>query len=96
MIEARDSFDPDTGKPANYGLAQFDLASRSVVNSAGDTIASGVELAADDWVKVWIDLRSGDGQIFALIGLLEGRNNLHLFTAAGQSVIFGGFEIAPR
>ena len=95
MIEARDSFDPHTGKPSNYGVAQFDLAARSVVNSTGDIIASGVEAAEDDWVKVWVDLRSRDGQIFALIGLLEGPNNRHVFTAAGQSVIFGGFEISP-
>jgi len=96
MIEARDSLDPNSGKPANYGVAQFDLAARLVVNSTGDIIASGVETVADDWVKVWVDLRSKDGQIFALFGLLEGRNNLHVFTAAGQSVIFGGFEIAAR
>ena len=92
---ARDSFDPHTGNPSNYGVAQFDLAARSVVNSTGDIIASGVDAAEDDWVKVWVDLRSKDGQIFALIGLLEGRNNQHVFTPAGQSVIFGGFEISP-
>ena len=95
MIEARDSFDPHTGKPSNYGVAQFDLAARSVVNSNGDIFASGVEAAVDDWVKVWVDLRSTDGQIFALIGLLEGPNNQHVFNAAGQSVIFGGFGISP-
>ena len=54
-----------------------------------------MEAAADDWVKLWVDLRSKDGQIFALIGLLEGRNNRHVFTPAGQTVIFGGFEIFP-
>jgi adhesin HecA-like repeat protein len=95
MIEARDSVDPNTGKPSNYGVAQFDLAARSVINSTGDIIASGVEAATDDWVKVWVDLRSSDGQMFALIGLLEGRNNRHVFTPADQSVIFGGFEIFP-
>ena len=95
MIEARDSFDPHTGKPANYGVARF-LAARSVVNSTGDILASGVDAAADDWVKVWVDLRGRDGQIFALIGLLEGSNNRHVFTPAGQSVIFGGFEISRR
>ena len=65
MIEARDSFDPHTGNPSNYGVARFDLAARSVVNSTGDIIASGVEAAADDWVKAvgrspqqrWTDLR---------------------------------------
>ena len=96
MIEARDFFDPNTGKPSNYGVAQFDLAARSVVNSSGDIVASGVEAAADDWVKVWVDLRSSDGQMFALIGLLEGHTNRHVFTPAHQSVIFSGFEISPR
>ena len=94
MIDARDSFDPHTGNPSNYGVAQFDLAARSVVNSTGDIIASGVDAAEDGWVKVWVDLRSKDGQIFALIGLLEGHNNQHVFTTTDQSVIFGGFEIS--
>ena len=96
MIEARDSFDPNTGKPSNYGVAQFDLAARSVVNSTGDIIASGVEAASDDWVKLWVDLRSRDGQRFVTIGLLEGPSNLHVFTATDQAVTFGGFEISPR
>ena len=95
MIEARDSVEANTGKPSNYGVAQFDLAARSAVNSTGDIISSGAEAATDDWVKVWVDFRSSDGQIFALIGLLEGSNNRHVFTPAGQSVMFGGFEISP-
>src|SRR5262249_17950351 len=28
MIEARDSFQPNTGNPSNYGVAQFDLGAR--------------------------------------------------------------------
>jgi hypothetical protein len=96
MIEGRDSIDPLTGKPSNYGVAQFDLAARSVVSSTGDILASGVGAGADDWVKLWIDLRSRDGQIFALIGLLEGSNNRSVFKAAGQKVTLGGFEISPQ
>ena len=96
MIEARNSFQPNTGNPSNYGVAQFELATHSVISSTGDIIASGVDAAEDDWVKVWVDLRSKDGQIFALIGLQEGHNNLHVFMPAGQSVIFSGFEISPR
>jgi hypothetical protein len=96
MIEARDSVEPRTGNPSNYGVAKFDLSARSVVDSTGNILASGVEAAADGWVKVWIDLRSRDGQIFALIGLLEGSNNQHVFTPADQSMIFGGFETSPR
>jgi hypothetical protein len=82
MIEARDSVDPNTGKPSNSGVAKFDLGGHSVINSNGDILASGVEAASDNWVKVWVDLRSRDGKIFALIGLLEGRNNEHIFEAA--------------
>ena len=96
MMEARDSVNSHTGNPSNYGIARFDLAARSVVNSAGDIIASGVELAADDWMKLWVDLRSRDGEVFVTIGLLEGLNNQHVFTAAGQEVKFGGFEISHR
>ena len=80
MVEAR-----DPGKSSNYGVARFDLAARSVVNSTGDILASGVEAAADGWVKLWVDLRSNDGQLFVTIGLLEGPSNLHVFKSAGQA-----------
>jgi predicted O-methyltransferase YrrM len=95
MIEARDSVDSHTGNPSNYGVARFDLAARSVVDSTGDIIASGVEAAADDWVKLWVDLRSRDGEVFVTIRPLEGRNNKHVFKPTGQEVTFGGFEIFP-
>jgi hypothetical protein len=96
MIEGRDAIDPLTGKPSNYGAAQVDLAARSIVSSTGDILASGVEAAADDWVKLWVDLHSRDGQLFALIGLLEGGNNRSVFKAAGQKITLGGFEISPQ
>jgi hypothetical protein len=72
MIEARDSFDPNTGKPSNYGVGQFSLSARSVVNSTGDILASGVEAAAEDWVKVWVDLRSRDGKILRFAWATRG------------------------
>jgi hypothetical protein len=96
MIEARDGHIPGTENPSNYGVARFNLAAHTIVNSTGDILASGVDAAAGDWVKLWVDLRSKDGQIFVLIGLLEGLNNKHVFNAAGQEVTFGGFEISPR
>ena len=96
MIEARDAVDPLTGKPSNYGVARFNLADRSIINSTGDILASGVEVAADDWVKLWVDLRSRDGDLFVTIGLLEGPNNQHVFAATSQMVTFGGIEISRR
>jgi len=96
MLEARDSIDPHTGNPLNYGVVQFDLGARAVVNSTGDILASGIDAAVDNWVKLWVDLRINDSQIFTLIGLLEEFTNRHVFTAADQRMIFGGFEIFPR
>ena len=95
MIEARDAVGPLTGKPSNYGVAWFNPAAHSVVNSNGDILASGVEAAEDDWVKVWVDLCSKDGQIFVAIGLVKHRDDAHEFEADGEEVTFGGFEISP-
>jgi hypothetical protein len=94
MIEVRDSVDPLTGTASNYGVAQFNLADRSVFKSTGDILASGADAAENDWVKLWVDLRSKDGQIIILLGLLEGINNKHIFRGNGQEVFFGGFEIS--
>jgi hypothetical protein len=96
MIEARDSVDPTTGKPSNYGVANFDLGARTVMSSTGEIVASGVDAVADGWMKLWVDLSSKDGQIFVLIGLLEGPNDQHVFKADGQAVTFGGFEVSSR
>jgi hypothetical protein len=95
MIEVRDSVDTHTGQPSNYGVAHFNPAARSVTKSTGDILASGVDTAADGWLRVWADLRSKDGQIVVLIGLLEGSNDKHVFKGRGQEVTFGGFEIRP-
>ena len=81
---------------SNEGVAQFNPAAHSVVNSTGDILASGVEADAEGWMKLRIDLRSQDGQVFVVLGLLENRNGKHIFKAARQEVTFGGFEISPH
>jgi hypothetical protein len=93
MIEARDSIDPHTGKPSNYGVARFDLATRSIVNVTGDILNSGMEAAEDGWQKISVELRSTDGDVFVLVGLLEGSRGRHVFKEQGQEVTFGGFDI---
>jgi hypothetical protein len=95
MIEARDSLDRQTGKSTSYGVAQFSLGDRSVLNSTGDILASGVETAGAEWVRLWVDLRTKDGKIFVVLGLLEGVSYRHVFKATGQEMTFGGFEISP-
>ena len=96
MMEARDSVVDGTGKPSNYGVARFDMTARAVINASGDFVGQGIERGPDDWVKVWADVLSKDGQIYVLLGMLESPNNLHVFKGAGQELILGGFEIAPR
>ena len=95
MIEARDGFVGQTSKSSNYGLALFNLESAGVVEASGDILASGVEAEADGWLKLWVETRSKDGQAFVLAALIEGENNRHIFTAAGQQLTLGGWEIAP-
>src|SRR5262245_33507624 len=34
-----------------------------------------------------------NGRVFVSVGLLEGPNDKHVFTAAGQEMVLGGFEI---
>jgi pimeloyl-ACP methyl ester carboxylesterase len=93
MIEARDSIDPHTGKPSNYGVARFDLATRSIVNVTGDILNSGMEAAEDGWQKISVELRSRDGHVFVLLALVEGNRGGHVFKERGQEVTFGGFDI---
>ena len=86
--------DRQTGKPANYGAAQFNLDDRSGSGMTGDALASGSGIAFGGWTRIWIDLQSNDGQIFIVLGLLEGSNGRHGSAVSGQNVIFGGFQIA--
>jgi hypothetical protein len=90
MIDARD------GRQSSYGVVRADLAARAIVGSSGDILASGVEGAVGDWVKVWADLRSGDGEVVVKIVLLASRANKSVFTATGQQATLGGLEVLPR
>jgi hypothetical protein len=47
-------------------------------------------------MELWVDLTTSDGKIFVYVGQLEYANDRHVFTAAGEQVIFGGIEVAQR
>jgi hypothetical protein len=96
MVEGRDSNDPVTGRPVHYGVASYDLAQAMMTKSSGDLANPSVASAADGWVKAMFDLVTKDGQIYVTANLLEGSNGLPYFQGAGQSVVFGGVEIAER
>jgi len=73
-IAARDQADKDDGP--NNSRAIFDLASRNVLSATGNG-KPGIELVGD-WLTVWIDLRTTDGQyIVNLYCLQRGRGDLH-------------------
>ena len=93
MIEARDSVDPHTGKPSNYGVARFDLATRSIMNVTGDILNSEMEAAEDGWQKISVELRSEMGMFSCYWVFLKEATAGHVFKEQGQEVTFGGFDI---
>ena len=84
-IAARDQADKENGP--NNGRANFDLASRKVLVAHGN-VQSGIELVGD-WLTVWIDLLTTDGQYVVNFYLCSG--NTESFTGDGKlGVILGG------
>jgi hypothetical protein len=96
MVEGRDSNDPQTGRPAHYGVVSYTLPQAMTTKSSGDLANLGVAHAEDGWVKAAFDLVTKDGAIFVTANLLEGSNGLTNFQGAGQNVVFGGVEIEQR
>jgi Dolichyl-phosphate-mannose-protein mannosyltransferase len=92
QLQVRDSVNSQTGK-ANEGEARFNLATGASLMAQGNVIAQGVEQDADGWRKVWVELRTADGDIFVTVGMLEAGSNSHVFKGVGQQLILGGVEI---
>ena len=84
-IAARDQPDKDNGP--NNGRAIFDLASLKVSLASGNAKA-GIEQVGE-WVTVWIDLRTTDGQYVVNFYLCSG--GAEFYTGDGRlGVILGG------
>ena len=96
MIEARDSVVATTHKASHYGVAQYDVASGSVMRALGDLQAHGVGKPKEGWLPLWCSIHTKDGQIYVLLGFLEGLRNLHMFKGEGQELVLGGFEITRQ
>ena len=62
MIEARDTVDPLQESRQTMALLGSILGLVQLLIRHGDILASGVEAAADGWVKLWVDLRTSDGE----------------------------------
>jgi glycosyltransferase involved in cell wall biosynthesis len=92
-VQLRDSIVGRTGKPAHENDVWFDLLSQSVDKATGDVIDSGIEAAADGWLKAWIDFFTANGQIYVYLGLVEGATGRHTFEGVGEQLMFGGVEV---
>lgn len=96
MVEERDGVDPKTGKPEHYGVAHFDLSAATTLSQQGDIRNPTIEVESDGWRRVSVGVRSNDGRVFALLGMLEGDNNHHIFKGARKyELTIGGIEIKP-
>jgi hypothetical protein len=86
-IAARDQADKDNG--LNNGRAIFDLASLKVLLASGN-VKAGIEQVGQ-WVTVWIDLRTTDGQYVVNFYLCSG--GAESYTGDGRlGVILGGIS----
>jgi hypothetical protein len=87
-IAARDQPDRDNGP--NNGRVVFDLASQSVLSTQGN-VKHGIELVGQ-WLTVWIDLLSVDGQFVVNFYICNGDSEL--FKGDGKlSIILGGIAV---
>ena len=84
-IAARDQPDKDSGQ--NNARVIFDLASQKVLSTHGN-VQEGIELVGD-WLTVWIDLFTTDGQY--LVNFYVCNGDSESFTGDGKiGVILGG------
>jgi hypothetical protein len=95
QVQVRDSIDPQSGK-AHVGEVRYDLATGTALMAQGNALAEGVEQAADDWRKVWVNLRTADGQIFVNLGMIEAGTNSPVFKGVGQQLTFGGIALTSQ
>jgi hypothetical protein len=87
-ITARDQPDKDNGP--NNGGAIFDLAARKVLSAYGNA-EPGIDQVGD-WVKVWIDLLTTDGQYVVNFSVCNGAATA--FAGDGRlGVILGGIAV---
>ena len=84
-IAARDQPDKDSGQ--NNARVIFDLGSQKVLSTHGN-VQEGIELVGD-WLTVWIDLFTTDGQY--LVNFYVCNGDSESFTGDGKiGVILGG------
>ena len=96
QLHLRDSVRAETGvMPVNEGEARYNLSSSSVAMVNG-LFSPGVKPDSGGWQKIWADITTADGIIFAYLGMLSPAGNSHVFDGDGEQVLFGGIEISHQ
>ncbi len=90
-VDVRDGNQGGRGS-RNIGSIVFDLSSMKVLASSGNARAS-IETGPRNWVKVPIEMSSGDGVFVIYVGLLGPGDN-PIFAGSREQMIFGGLEIS--
>ena len=78
-IAARDQADKDNGP--NNARVLFDVAGRTVLSAQGNAI-TGIEQVGD-WLTVWLDLLTTDGQ--AVVNFYVCNGDAESYTADGRT-----------
>jgi hypothetical protein len=86
-IAARDQADKDNGP--NNARVLFDVAGRTVLSAQGNAV-TGIEQVGD-WLTVWLDLLTTDGQ--AVVNFYVCNGDAESYPADGRlGIILGGTE----
>jgi hypothetical protein len=82
--------DGKSGDAQTRGSVVLDASNGTVLGSNG-TVQAATQAGHADWVKVQLQMQSGDGLVVLYLGLLNS-SGADSFGGNGEQVIFGGIE----
>lgn len=84
---------PDSDNPPNNAYATFDLRDHLLLSSYGAQ-AQDIEQHVGNWQKIWIDLRTSDGQFLVMVRTAKA--DKILYAGDGKiGLIWGGITVEP-
>jgi FkbM family methyltransferase len=89
-LEVRD------GSSTNYGIATYDLKTRSCIRAEGDLVDVGVDTAEEGWVKIWCELPCSARSAAAYVGLASPAGDVSYRGDGRSGCDFLRFKIEPR
>lgn len=77
----------------NHGNIVLD-ASQGTLQGSNGNVQVSTQTGPTDWVKVYLQTKTGDGLVVLYLGLLDP-SGAGAFNGGGEQMIFGGIEFAP-